>query len=113
MSMLLVALKIAASIPSVSAKIFVTKTFRDLKIFFDASDLEQLFVLLRRLRKSVKLSRHQSARHQKISRPFRSALRQNRSFNFQVALRIEIIARHFGRPMTDAQITRQPRPPQI
>src|SRR5206468_1208407 len=88
----------------IGAQVFVTKTFRDLKIFFDAGDLEQLFVLLRRLRESVKLSRHQSAWHQKITRAFRRALRQNRRLDFDVALRIEKVARRLGGAMADAKI---------
>ena len=47
----------------VSPQIFITKTFRDLKILFHARDHEQLLVLLGRLRQRIKLSLHNSARN--------------------------------------------------
>ena len=118
--MLRAALKIAASIPSVSAKmssgvdkgrfdidlgefrlpigaqIFVAETFRDLEIFFDSGDHEQLLVLLRRLRQRVKFSRRESAGHEEVARAFRRALGKNRRFDFDEALLVEIIAGRFG-----------------
>ena len=59
---------------AIGAQVFVAKTFRDLEIFFDAGDHEQLFVLLRRLRQRVEFARREPARHQKIARAFRRAL---------------------------------------
>src|SRR5450432_664869 len=98
---------------AIRPKIFVAKTFRDLKIFLDATHHEQLFVLLRRLGKRIEFSRAQSAWNQKISRAFRGALGQNRSLNFVETFRIEIIARCFCDLMTKAQISRKRRPTQI
>ena len=41
----------------IGAQIFVAKAFRDLKIFLDPADHQELLVLLRRLRKRVELAR--------------------------------------------------------
>src|SRR5207248_2170199 len=97
----------------ISAQIFVPKTFRDLKIFFDAGNLKELLVLLGRLGQRVKFSRHQSARDQEIARAFRRALGQNRRLDFEITLRIEKIARRFRSTVTNAQIARELRPAQI
>ena len=97
----------------VRPQIFVAKASRDLEIFFYASDHEQLFVLLRRLRERIKFAGRQTARHQKVARAFRRTLRQNRRLDFDVALRIEIIARRFCNAVAHSQIARQLRTPQI
>src|SRR5438046_2835296 len=97
----------------VGAQIFVAKTFCDLKIFFNARDHEQLFVLLRRLRQRVKSSRRDSARHQKVTRAFRRTLGQNRRFNFHEPLAVEIIARCLRYPMAHPQVARETWPAQI
>ncbi len=98
---------------AVGAQIFVAETFRDLKILFHASDHEELFVLLRRLRQRVEFSRRDPARHQKIARAFRRALGKNGRFDFDKALAVEVIARRLCRAMAHPQITRETRPPQI
>ena len=97
----------------IGAQIFVAETFRDLEIFFDPADHEQLLVLLRRLRQRVKFPRREAARDEEIARAFRRALRKNRRLDFEETLLVEIIARRFGDPMTQAQIARKLRPAQI
>ena len=89
------------------------KHFAIWKYFSTPADHEQLFVLLRRLRQRVKFSRRQSARHQKVARAFRRALRKDRRLDFDVALAVEIIARRFRDLVSHPEITREPRAAQI
>ena len=63
--------------------------------------------MLRRLRESVKLSRQQPAWDEKIARPFRRALGEDRRFDFDKTLLVEIIAGRFRHAVTNAQIARQ------
>ena len=69
--------------------------------------------MLRGLRQREKSSGHDAARHQKITRPFRRALRQNWRFNFHEALAVEVVARCFCGPMANPQIAREAWPTQI
>ena len=69
------------------------KHFAIWKYFSIAADHEQLFVLLRRLRKRVELARRDAARDKKIARAFGCALGKNRRLDFEKALAIEIVAR--------------------
>ena len=97
----------------VGAQIFVTETFGNLKIFLHAGDHQQLFVLLWRLWQRVKLSGHEPAGHQKIACAFRSTLGKNWCFHFHKPLAVKKIARRVRNPVTQAQITRETRPPEI
>ncbi len=91
---------------AIGAQIFVAKAFRDLKIFLDPADHEELLVLLRRLRERVELARREATRDEEIARAFRRALRKNRRLDFDEALLVEIIARRLGDAMAQAQVAR-------
>ena len=97
----------------VGTQIFVTKTFRDLKVLLHTGYHEQLFVLLRRLRQCIKLSGGDPAWYQKIACAFRRAFGKNWCFHFDKALDVEIIARRLRDPMAHSQIARETWPPEI
>src|SRR4029079_5078366 len=95
------------------AQIFVSKTFGDLEIFFHSGHHEQLLVLLGRLGQSVKFPRGQSAWDEKIACPFWSAFGKNGRFNFDEALRVEVVTSRLSGLVTDAEVPREVRPAQI
>src|SRR4051812_15941324 len=83
----------------IGAEIFVPETFRDLEIFLEPADHQELLVLLRRLGKRVELPLRQPARDQEIAGPFRGALRQNGGLDLDEPFLVQVIPRRFRDPV--------------
>ena len=71
---------------TVGARVFVTKTRRDLKITVEARNHQKLLELLRRLRQRVKLAGMQPRWHEKVARAFRRGSGENGRLEFEEAL---------------------------
>ena len=69
--------------------------------------------MLRRLRQGVKAARRNAARDEKIARPFRCALRQDRCLDFEETLVVEIIAGRLRNAMAEAEVARELRAAQV
>ena len=88
----------------VGAQVFVAEALGDLKIFLQARDHEQLFVLLRGLRQRVERSGLQARRHEKIARPLGRALGKDGRLDFEEPGVVEVIAHGFDDAMALAQV---------
>ena len=97
----------------VRPQILIAKTPRDLEILLQPRHLQQLLVLLRRLRQRVKRTRRQPRRHQEIPRALRRRIRQDRRLDFQKPRVIQIIPHRLHHPMPQPQIALHPPRPQI
>src|SRR5688500_10354363 len=84
----------------VSPQIFVPETFDYLEIAVETAHHQDLFEKLGRLPQCVKLTPVNTARHQIIARPFRSALGQHRSLDIDKAMHIQIVTYQLGHPIT-------------
>ena len=93
--------------------IFIAETFCDLEIPLDSAHHQQLLVLLRGLRKRVKAPRKDSARHEEFARSLRSALREQRRFDFEKPLRVEVVTSCLGDLMAHREIAHHLRAPQV
>ena len=69
--------------------------------------------MLGRLRQRIESPRQQPARDKEIACAFRGAFAQDRRFDLEEPLRIEILARRLGDAMAGPQVARQPRPAQV
>ena len=89
---------------AIGAQIFVPIAARDLEIFLESGDLEQLLVLLRRLRERVERAGVEPRRHEEIARAFGRGIGKNRRLDFEVAALVEVIARRFHDAMAQLEI---------
>ena len=75
---------------AVGAQVFIAETFGDLEISVVAADHEELLEELRRLGECIELAGVHSGGHHEVACALGSGLHENRGFDFQEALRVEI-----------------------
>src|SRR3990167_2996252 len=80
------------AICSISPWIFVTETTGKLEVSLDSGNHKKLFVLLWRLRKSIKFPFLKSRWDQEIPRAFGSSFCENRCFYFYKAIFLEMVS---------------------
>ena len=98
---------------TVGAEVLIAEALADLHVAVDAGDHQDLLEELRRLRQREELAGMDAARHEIVARAFRRRLRQDRRFDLQKTVRVEI-ATNRGRDLVPQDhVARQPRPPQI
>src|SRR5208337_269185 len=91
---------------AVGAQIFVAEAAHDLEILIEARDHQDLLEQLRRLRQGVEHSRLDAAGDEIVARAFGRGAGHERGFDFEEALRGEIVAdgqRHFM-PQFDVEL---------
>jgi len=97
----------------VGAQRLIAEAARDLEIALDARHHKELLELLRALRQRIEVVRVQAARHDKVARPLRRALQQDRRLDLQkVALR-QKLADEAHHMMAQFQIRQHARAPQV
>ena len=89
---------------TVGAQVFVTEAAGDLEILFNASDHEELLVLLRGLREGVERTRREARGNEEVAGAFRRAFGKDRSFDFEEALGVHHVAHRFCDAVTKAQV---------
>ncbi len=77
---------------SVSTQIFVAETFGDLVVAIHARHHQNLFEQLRRLRQCEKFARMCAAGYQIVARALRGGACQNRGFDIQETIVVQIVA---------------------
>ena len=89
---------------AIRAKVFVTKTVRNLEVFVETADHAQLLEELWRLRQRKKLSRLNTRRHDIVARTFRRRFDENRCFNLGETLRRHVAPDFVDHAMTQMKI---------
>ena len=89
---------------AVGAQILVAEAAGDLEIFLDAGDLQQLLVLLRRLRQRVERAGVEPRRHEEIARTLRRRVGEDGRLDLEEAGFVEKIARGLGHAVAGAQV---------
>ena len=78
---------------AIGAEVFVAEAARNLEIAVVSREHQKLLKELRALRKREELARMHTARHKVVARAFRRALGENRGFDLEEILGIEIFPR--------------------
>ena len=89
---------------TVGAQIFVAEAARNLEVAFNTGDHEQLLELLRTLGQRIKFMGAQPAGDNKVARPFRRTLEQDRRLDLQEVAVGEIFANKAHKGMAQSQI---------
>jgi hypothetical protein len=98
---------------ALGAQILVAKTAGDLEIFFEAGDLQELLILLRRLRQGVERAGCEPGGHEEVPRALGRRIRKDRRLDLDESLLVEIVARRRRHPMAKAKVLRHLRTPEI
>src|SRR3989338_3135371 len=98
---------------TVSARVFVAETARNLEILLKARNHEKLLILLGRLRKRVKESLLAARRHDKVACAFRRIFGKLWRFNFNKSLPVQVIANKFNDLMAQSQVLLHARAAQV
>ena len=77
---------------AVGTEVLIAETFSDLEIAVESRHHKQLLVELRRLRQCVELPGVHSRRHNEVARTFGGGFYENRGFNFEEIVLIEVAA---------------------
>ena len=81
---------------AVGAEVFVAEAASDLEIFFEAADLEQLFVLLWGLGEGVEVARVESCRDEEVACALWGGVGEDGGFDFEEAVFVEEVAGGLG-----------------
>jgi hypothetical protein len=98
---------------AVSALVFVTKTFHDLKVLVQPGNHQDLLENLRRLRQRIELPVMDAAGHQKIARALRRRAREHGRFDFEEAQFVHHLTDFENNAMAQCEIAMRLRTAQV
>ncbi len=97
----------------IRTQVLVAEAARDLEILLQPRDLQELLVLLRRLRQRVERARVQPRRHEEVARALGRRVREDRRLDFEEALLVEKVARRLHHAMAQPEVFLHRRGAQI
>jgi hypothetical protein len=89
---------------AIGTEVFVAEAASDLEVFLEATDLEELLVLLRGLGEGVEGARVQAGGDEEVACTFRGGVGEDGRFDFEEALFVEEIAGGLGDAMAQLEV---------